>query len=944
MGCLPLLSSAQDALPLSLLTGKDPITDLIPPAWVFTDSSKDINLQQAWQLLHHGRYTPVETFQKPGKFRFGQYYYWLAFVVENPSADTLSMVVESRGLDTIWSRTGGHFRRIFFPNLIPGKDELGILPYDVKSINTFKVYPHSRDTVLAKLRHYKAFDLFAPRLYRAENYEASRLQDVKYTNLLYLFFLGMSSIVMVFAAAQYVKQRDPVFLWYALYLFSLIFVSWRNVEDDNPDLYSTFYLAPWFWTKVFHTAAHFITYTLFIYYFLKQDNELPAFMRWVRRWALRLSALACFIELVLLYTDLRHESWLLYYFFRMTMTVFSFVFLFLLWRERSKLAHIVLLGTLCVIVAEFVSLFLPAPISTFAGAVGVFAEIIFLTMGLAYRAQLFQKAHQRLQAQHIVQLEENERLREIARREEIEAFKNLFYANITHEFRTPLTVILGMAESLVASADRAVGKAGKLITRNGQGLLNLVNQLLDLSKMESGKLVLNPSRADLMRFIKVCGESLSSLADLKNQQLRIYTDPKQLWTDFDADRLQQVLNNLISNAIKFTPEGGSISLSARLNTAQELEIKVTDTGIGMDEETLDHIFDRFYQTRSSARTTGMHQANQPLGSGIGLALVDELVRLMDGTIKVESQLGMGSTFQLNLPIIVQSPPAIPAGKVPEYSASATVLADIEPQQPPTNALWPHTPSDAPLLLLVEDSQDLITYLSELLGQTYHLITAQNGVEGLEKAFEQLPDVVLSDVMMPEMGGLEFCKRLKDDQRTSHIPVVMLTARTAVEARIEGLQSGADAWLSKPFHQAELLATLAAMLESRQRLQLYFQQATPTEPEASIAPLVAKEHEFLQGVRTLLDAHIHDERYDIEMLCRDLALSRMQLHRKLSALSGQSTALFIRAHRLRHARHLLETTELTISEIAYDSGFSDPAYFSRCFREEFGIPPSGVKRG
>jgi len=967
---LPLFATAQVAIPVTSLPFSGNKAYIEPNVLIFKDHGGSITREQAWNLLVADSFETLNNFEKPGKFQFGQYNFWMAFVLENRSKDTIDLVVESWGRDAIWiKRDAGNFQEILTPGWFPFKDNLGAFPYKVRTINTFSAFPFERDTLFLMLHQYKPFSIFVPRLSEIEAYSYQHLDSVKYTNLFYLFFLGAASILMLFSAAQYFQQRDLVFLWYAFYLFSLVFVAWRNVEDTNQEFQLTYYFLPWVWTKVFHTAAHFITYTLFIYYFLKIDNEFPVFMATIRRFVIIVSITACIAEVPLLWNGLLYPSWLLYFSFRAAMTLFSFVFLFLLWRERSRLAHIILLGTLCAILGEFVSLFLSAPYSTFAGAIGVFLEIIFLTTGLAYRARLFRESHYRLQNEHIAQLEENERLREIAKKEEVEAFKNLFYANITHEFRTPLTVILGMAESLRERTDTQVQKAGKLITRNGRNLLDLVNQLLDLSKIESGKLALHPSRADVMQFIKVNAEAFESLAEMKKQRLSVITEPKELWTDFDPDRLQQIIANLVGNAVKFTPEGGMVGVSARFQEKTTLVIEVRDTGIGISEEVLPHVFKRFYQAAPSqpppkgeglgwvsADERNTNASNNTTwgeaGSGIGLAFADELVRLMGGRIEVESVVGKGSTFRVTLPIQAQekdiqwapeaNSPATPHEVVPSSLVEESVETEPAPLSEDMQIL-----SGKPLLLFVEDNADLVQYLTMLLSRDYQLLIAQNGLEGLEKAFDRLPDLVLSDVMMPGMDGLEFCKQLKNDPRTSHIPVVMLTARSAVEARIDGLQRGADAWLTKPFHRGELFATLAAMLESRKRLQVYFQQnttLTALPPEAAIAPLIAKENEFLARIRNLLDARLNDARYDIEALCRDLAMSRMQLHRKLTALGASSAALFIRSHRLRHARQLLENTKFTISEIAYDSGFSDPAYFTRCFKEEFGKAPSEWKRG
>ncbi len=689
--CLPLFATAQVVLPVTHLPFGEKKAGVTPEVLILKDHSQTITLHQAWDTLMKGAFQNMADFEKPGKFEFGQYHYWMAFVLENRSENPLDLVVQSPGRDSFWiKKKGDGFQAISFPRWFPAYDYLGKLPYKTKEINTFQVQPLQRDTLLFKLDHIRQFRIFVPLLSEVEAYTRQQLEATQSINPYYLFFIGATFMVMLFSAAQYVQQRDPVFLWYSLYLFSLIFVAWRIVEDLNPPFYLTYHFLPWSWTKVFHSTAHFVTYTLFIYHFLKQDDEFPEFMRPILRFVLGVSGVACLIELIMLGGDLRYQGWLLYYIFRTVMTLFSFVFLFLLWRERNRLAQIILVGTLCAITGELISLFLTAPFSTFAGAIGVSSEIIFLTGGLAYRARLFREAHYRLQNEHIAQLEENVRLREIEKKEEVEAFKNLFYANITHEFRTPLTVILGMSESLRESPDTQVRKVGKLVSRNGRNLLNLVNQLLDLSKIESGKLQLQLSRADVMQFIKVNTEAFESLAEMKKLHLSVKIEPNELWADFDPDRLQQVIANLIGNAIKFTPEGGTVTVTARFQENTMLEIEVRDTGIGISEEALPHVFKRFYQVPASqlsapsqpppkgeelsavlfnrevSLSSAENASNSPslgggwgeagrasAGSGIGLAFTDELVKLMGGRIEVESEVGKGSTFRVILPMQAQ---------------------------------------------------------------------------------------------------------------------------------------------------------------------------------------------------------------------------------------------------------------------------------------------------
>ncbi len=552
---------------------------------------------------------------------------------------------------------------------------------------------------------------------------------------------------------------------------------------------------------------------------------------------------------------------------------------------------------------------------------------------------------------------------------ELDAFKSRFFTNITHEFRTPLTVMLGMAEEMkLEIGNWKIGnwKIGKLeigkleigkleiekleigklerhpisqypniqfllsgteaIARNGRQLLQLVNQMLDLARLESGKLVLHTEQADVMQFAKITVEAFQSLAVSKKQNLACLCDPAEFRMDFDPQRLQQILGNLVSNALKFTPEFGSVKVFARADS-QRLRIEVQDTGIGIGETEQALIFDRFSAvSTSSANSTGG-------STGIGLALAKELAELMGGSISVESKPGEGSRFEVVLPVTnlaeLADLPPLPAR---EAILTATGVAFDE-------LAGNKFPDYTPVLLHVEDNPDLLNYLRSVLGGSYQILAARNGREGLEKALEHVPDVILSDVMMPEMDGFELCEKLKTDLRTSHVPVVLLTAKASVQDKIEGLQHGADAYLMKPFQREELLAVLKNLMENRRRLAAWL--AADKLPEAPAS--VTVEHEFLQKIRRIIEENLSDETYDIARLSRDLTMSRMQLHRKLTALTGKPASLFVRSQRLQKAKALLETTEMNVSEIAWATGFSDHAWFSRCFREEFGRTPSEVRK-
>lgn len=556
-----------------------------------------------------------------------------------------------------------------------------------------------------------------------------------------------------------------------------------------------------------------------------------------------------------------------------------------------------------------------------------------------------QQTAQLLQAEH----------REAGRLAELDAFKSRFFTNISHEFRTPLTVILGMAEQLrrhfgqkenkkPAEMQADVVRAATFIQRNGEHLLRLINQILDLAKLETNTLRLNYVQGDVAAYLPYLAESLRSLADERGVALRIETSPAPVIMDYDPERLRQVVHNLLSNAIKFTPGGGQVALSvaceerkdlAGFENLPRLKITVADTGTGIAPEDLPQIFDRFYQAPNAQKVAAS-------GSGIGLSLTRELLHAMGGDIQAASEVGKGSTFTVSLPIRRETKNLADQLPVQAFPEKTAAVAHADPD--PVSA---ETPEDLPVLLLVEDNPDVAEYLRACLSDQYQLAVAVNGREGIEKALETVPDLILSDVMMPEKDGLQLCDALKNDERTSHIPIVLLTARADVESRLAGLQRGADAYLAKPFYPDELTLVLKNLLTLRQRWQRHFAPSAEGL-DALVVPDMATqdftpENTFLNKVKEKIAQHCDDHQFDGPRLARAMLLSEVQLYRKIKALTGKSTALYIRSLRLQKGMELLRSTTLTISEIAYDVGFEDPNYFSRTFTQEFGMAPSEFRK-
>lgn len=536
---------------------------------------------------------------------------------------------------------------------------------------------------------------------------------------------------------------------------------------------------------------------------------------------------------------------------------------------------------------------------------------------------------------------------EAVRLKEMDSLKSRLYTNITHEFRTPLTVIMGMVDNISGHE-----KERKLIQRNSKNLLRLINQMLDLSKLDAGTMKVETVHGDLITYLQYLTESFHSMAQEKNIQLVFYSEIPKLLMDYDEVKMQQVVYNLLSNALKFTGEGGKVVFHANQVVEQGqpfLKLKVQDTGIGIANEQLKHIFNRFYQADNSHTRKGE-------GTGIGLALTKEIVELLGGSITAQSELGKGTTFTLLLP--AKQSTEVPAAQKISQTLNSTLAEPLPGSTTSTETISLqndlHLPEGKPVLLVIEDNKDVVTYIAGLLEKDYAVHVANDGQAGIEKAYEIVPDIIISDVMMPEKDGYEVCETLKNDERTSHIPIVMLTAKAEEADRIAGLRKGADAYLMKPFNKEELFVRLEKLVAMRRALQAKYSEWRPvSSPQSSAlspqslitshqSPVTTLEDIFLQKIRQVIEEKMDDSELGIQDLCRAVNLSHTQVFRKLKALTGENPTIYIRKMRLHKGMEFLKTTERNVSEIAYDVGFTDPNYFSRVFHEEFGVAPSAIR--
>lgn len=560
----------------------------------------------------------------------------------------------------------------------------------------------------------------------------------------------------------------------------------------------------------------------------------------------------------------------------------------------------------------------------FFGTLATILALIGFFQFLRYRQRLRQR-----EVRHKLALQqaESEKLRELDRA------KSTFFANISHEFRTPLTLILGPVQQWISNSQSSVPPEGlELIRRNAARLLELVNQLLELSQLESGRLKLDPTAGDIAQVLRILAHTYGSMAEQAGIEYEIDLPQESIPAGFDRDKLEKIVGNLLSNAFKNTPAGGRVSIQASIK-ASCLHLTVTDTGRGIAQEDQEKIFERFYQVESREG----EQGRMGPGSGIGLALVKELVQLHGGRISVESALGKGAAFRVELPFHQPLTSGEKPAALPDFTAQPTLPLSGKTARDPSA---PGAETSLPLCLVVEDNPELQGFIREQLQPQFRILLAGNGREGLELAIEYMPDLIISDVMMPEMDGNQLCAALKTDERSSHIPVILLTARAGQESRIQGLETGADDYLTKPFDTRELLIRAQNLVQQRAQLRRQFSRTVLLKPK-DIA-LTSADERFIQRVQETLDAQLSNEQFSVEDLAAAVGMSRSQLHRKLTALIDQPPVEFIRNFRLRRAKEMLEAGAGNVTEVCYEVGFGSPAYFSKAFKEAFGVSPSEAR--
>jgi len=557
-----------------------------------------------------------------------------------------------------------------------------------------------------------------------------------------------------------------------------------------------------------------------------------------------------------------------------------------------------------------------------------------------------------IQEKHDLRMTQLER----QKKEEIHDLKLRFFTNISHEFRTPLTLIIAPLENLIKQGKNISNEKAKeqyhLMYKNSKYLLRLVNQLLDFRRLDQGQLNLEVRQGDFVEFVKEASQPFQFIASKQNVDFKVESEDKNIYLWFDTDVVEKILYNLISNAFKHTPAGGQIivklseveeeqgTFSRKNDLLHYLKMEVIDTGEGISSKVKRKIFERFYKEDGDKFTND--------GAGIGLSFTESLVKRHYGEIKVESKKGVGSKFIIKLPLKKSTfaKSEIADDKAIPYQFETDPLEYFTPEKPDIlpeiDANVEEKPNEnLPLLLFVDDNEDIRKFLKIGFENDFRIIEAENGLKGLEIAKSSLPDIIISDIMMPEMDGIELCKTLKANMETSHIPIVLLTAKTTSETELEGLGTGADAFVRKPFKLDILQQQILNIYQQREKLKSRFRKEAILQPKEITVTTV--DEEFLQRAMDLIEEHMSDADFNVEALVKEMYISRSKLYLKVKALTGYSTSEFIRTVRLKRAVQLLEKSDFTIKEIMFMTGFNTASYFSKCFKKIYGIVPSEYVR-
>ncbi|MBF4519049.1 response regulator [Flavobacterium sp. ANB] len=856
---------------------------------------------------------------------FTNHVHWVKFKLKNNSSQThdlllvwANMLAEQLDFYVQNDAKNGFNHKI--QKIITSKTERKLI-YEFPKIRIV-LHPNQTKAVYIKVSS-KRGQFASIRLFTKDTYYASRLESAANQGLLNGFMI-FRLILILMLGFWVIKERS--FRLYSLNIFFRSFAYWgyTNVAapflTDNPDmaakidflLYSTFSVGVGFFLlfaadikKLPKWNANLIKFSLSISVLLGVLSFLDYQWYWLKAGIFNI-VLSSVYFLILIVSNLFNKTFIDKFY--AIPIVFGLV--------GTTLLFLPLTGLL-----DYLPLY---AFSYFLFSCEFFVFIFFLGRIIKNSEKKKRFSEQQLQLKQL----QNNQLKEL------DDLKTRFFTNISHEFRTPLTLLVGPVDDLQKKYPNE--SILKIMQRNLSRLQNLINQILEISKLEAGEMRLQKEEADIAQFLIQIVASFESLAQDKGIVFNYSIPQKAVFGHFDLDKIEKIMTNLLSNAFKFTPRNGRVvvkidfeDLHTQNNkkpskTTQLLQINIQDFGIGIAPERLPYIFNRFYQIDDSNQR--LHE-----GSGIGLALVKELIAILEGTITVESKLDQGTKFTLNLPYeplnLLSENAKLPILKLkPEvvFEENNSRFEDSENNE------------NAQIMLIVEDNPDLRFYIASIFENQYQLLIVADGEEGLAKAIEFVPDIVISDLMMPKLDGLSLCTKLKNDERTSHIPVIMLTAKASIDDKLVGLQQGADDYLSKPFNREELNLRVSNLIQQRQSLrEKYTRQTIAIEPEIVVMPETTLEDLFIEKAQTVINNYLSQSEFDAATFASEMQLSPVQLRRKLKAITNQTGTEFVRNYRLEKASEMLKKGDKTVSQVAYEVGFESLPYFSKVFQEKFG---------
>lgn len=759
--------------------------------------------------------------------------------------------------------------------------------------------------------------------------QANYHEIYQFNNSFNIFMFGVTLIIFLYHLLQYVYLKEKVMLWFSVWLLFIMLTHAMTVGliiGSFTKLRFTIYAIT--------SNGVFYTFWFFGRAFINSKEKFPTLDKAMIGLALfvLIESVAAALYVPIFNAQPYYTGIGIHYTVLNIYTVLSLILSIVLVFQKDKFAKYFGVGSIIATSFLFIgtlwSMGIIKPTIKFIDpyATGMFLQIIIYSFGIAYRRQVINNQVQQ------DKLEAQQTYAEMQRIKDLDEIKTRFFANISHEFRTPLSLIKGplnKARSQQTDSEIKLSqKAFQVINSNANRLQGLIDQLLDLSKLESGTVHLSLKQGGIIKLLRSLVFSFESMAERKNIGLNTQFPPEIDSALYDKDKLEKIVYNLLSNAFKYTPNNGTVTVIID-HKSDALNIEISDTGKGINKEELKRVFDRFYRVEGS----------EAKGSGIGLSLVKELVDLHNGKLNVDSVIGQGTTFKVTLPVtldtlprnksIIKEPQQETLKKTP-LENKALIIEEISEN---------NTLKNNPVALIVEDNEDLRYFISDIIKEQYQILTAENGLQGERMAFEHIPDIIISDVMMPKKDGYELCHSLKVNPKTSHIPIIMLTAKAGQESKIEGLTQGADAYITKPFDEKELMLRMKNLIDSRKKIWEHFKALDMLLVDDIEVNSI--DDKFLQDVFKCIKDNLDNEQFGVEDIARDVGFSRSQLHRKLKALSDRSANQLIVEVRLNEAHRLLKQKAGSVSEIAYTVGYSNLSYFTKSFKEKFGTLPSKV---